>query len=404
MVLHARYADECAAASLEEGLPAADADLLGGLQAVVQKARRGHGHPAQAAPREGRQTLVDEGPEPLARTELRLKAQGRSLRRPAEGPEQRLGGAPAIVLVAAPVALGVALGDAVEGDQQMLRVDARLLHRPNRHVGLRRHEPGIVRGEQQPVVLFDLLDFSLPDREALADGFLDWTDEDNERRLNGFDGEDYEDFDPPYRPANGPVETFDEFRLIRPFDELFFDENGNPLPVWNTFRESVSLYNEGPVNINAAPPLVLRFLSEKGLIDPYGLDRYKSGTDGEPGTEDDRLIRGGDEGILLEGAAEYASTEVSLLRVKSIASRGQARFEVEVLVEWVGASPGLGTGTDRNRNAEENGERENPPSPRDIRRRSGRARSGSDVRTELPNASDLGYPFKVLRLLENRKF
>ena len=217
------------------------------------------------------------------------------------------------------------------------------------------------------LVLFDLLDFSLPDREALADGFLDWTDEDNERRLNGFDGEDYEDFDPPYRPANGPVETFDEFRLIRPFDELFFDENGNPLPVWNTFRESVSLYNEGPVNINAAPPLVLRFLSEKGLIDPYGLDRYKSGTDGEPGTEDDRLIRGGDEGILLEGAAEYASTEVSLLRVKSIASRGQARFEVEVLVEWVGASPGLGTGTNRNRNAEENGERENPTSKRQIR-------------------------------------
>ena len=254
------------------------------------------------------------------------------------------------------------------------------------------------------LILFELLDFSLPDREALADGFLDWTDEDNDRRLNGFDGDDYEDFEPPYLPANGPVETFDEFRLIRPFDELFFDEKGNPLPEWNRFRSSVSLYNEGPVNINAAPPLVIQFLTEKRLLDPYGLDRYKSGVDGEPGTEDDRLLTGEDQGILLEGAGEYASTEASLLRVKSIASRGQARFEVEVLVEWVGASPGLGAGGSRDEGGEETEEDNDPPAPRDIRRRSGGARSGAEVQTELPDAGDLGYPFKVLRLLENRKF
>ena len=46
------------------------------------------------------------------------------------------------------------------------------------------------------LVLFDVLGFDLPAAESLADGLLDWTDEDDLRRLNGFDGEDYDDWLP----------------------------------------------------------------------------------------------------------------------------------------------------------------------------------------------------------------
>lgn len=246
--------------------------------------------------------------------------------------------------------------------------------------------------------LFELLDFDLSDAESLADGFLDWTDEDNDRRLNGFDGDDYEDREPPYRPANAPVESFAEMRLIRPFDRLFFDEEtGRPLPLWNRFRNAVSLYNSGPVNINSAPALVMDWLYERGLVDPYAVERHLLGRDGEPGTEDDRLLRQDTEGILLEGASERASTELELLRVKVTASRGQARFVLEAMVEWIGANPGAGRTASSNQRNEDTANQPN-------NRNSNRNPSRSNTRTDLPSASDLGYPFRILRLLENRNF
>jgi general secretion pathway protein K len=71
------------------------------------------------------------------------------------------------------------------------------------------------------LMLFDVMGFDFQERQELADGLLDWTDEDDLRRLNGFDGEDYEDMEPPYRPSNGPITSWDEFQLIQPFNTLF---------------------------------------------------------------------------------------------------------------------------------------------------------------------------------------
>lgn len=250
------------------------------------------------------------------------------------------------------------------------------------------------------ITLFDLLGFEFQEQQSLADGLIDWMDEGDDRSLNGFDGEDYEDMDPPYRPANAPIETWDEFKLIVPFNTLFFDETGAPVPQWEQFRRAVSLYHTGPPNINQASSTVLALLQETGALDNMlSFMDYKNGMDGEPGTADDRLLRDNERGFL--NAESGVSTEIELLRVKVDAIRGDAAFTVEVLVQWSGSDAGAADARSaddaqaRNRTPEDS----NPNSARDQRRRArGSARTAPSV------AAELGYPFRFLRITENRKF
>jgi general secretion pathway protein K len=249
------------------------------------------------------------------------------------------------------------------------------------------------------LVLFDVMGFDLPEAEALADGLIDWTDEDDARRLNGFDGDDYEDMDPPYKPANSPIVSWDEFRLIQPFNTLFFDESGRPNSDWAAFRNAVSLYHKGKVNINQASGLILDFLGESGVLDPLSLADYQNGPDGIPGTEDDRLMRNLEESFFGEGA-EVAS-EIELLRVKVRASRGDARFDLEALVSWSGSDAGaadLSQNRDQEDQATPNEDASDDSSAAQRRRSRGSARTAPSVTAEL------GYPFRFVRIVENRKF
>lgn len=265
--------------------------------------------------------------------------------------------------------------------------------------------------------LFDVLGFDLPEAEALADGLLDWTDEDDARRLNGFDGDDYEDMDPPYKPANSAIVSWDEFRLIQPFNTLFFDESGRPNSLWPAFRNAVSLYHTGKPNINQASGLVLDLLGEKGIIDPVAVASYKNGVDGIPGTEDDRVMTSASENASWlgfasaigtsgqeEGAAGGAggvTTEIELLRVKVSAVRGDARFDVEALVSWSGSDAGAAdTSSGRDQPADPGPTGEDPANSAAAERN----RSRGSARTAPSVTAELGYPFRFLRLVENRKF
>lgn len=251
------------------------------------------------------------------------------------------------------------------------------------------------------LILFDVLGFDLPERERLADGLLDWIDENDIRNLNGFDGEDYEDMDPPYRPANGPIQSWDEFRLIHPFNSLFFDESGRPNARWRRFKEAVSLYHEGSPNINQAPYTVLEVLQERGILDVRSFLDFKNGADGEPNTEDDRLLRSTETMALGEEGTGGISTGIELLRVKVAAIRGDARFELEALVSWSGSDAGAAD----SRSLDEDTPRTERTVDRNDQSAAGRRRLGrGSTRTAPSAAAELGYPFRFLRIAENRKF
>lgn len=254
----------------------------------------------------------------------------------------------------------------------------------------------------QLIMLFDVLGFDLPDAEELADGLLDWTDEDDDRRLNGFDGDDYDDMDPPYKPSNSAITTWDEFKLIKAFRERFWDDNGLPTSEWSHFKSAVSLHHSGAVNLNQASGLVIDYLYEKQLIDPTRLDFYMNGSDGIKGTEDDRLWRKDStfEDLLLAETSEV-SDQIELLLVRVIAYRGEARFTLEALVSWSGSNPGV-AGTSRvGQSADEANQQIVNNNPQTAAQE--RERATGSARTAESAASELGYPFTFVRISENRK-
>lgn len=244
---------------------------------------------------------------------------------------------------------------------------------------------------------FTEMGFNLSDAEELADCLIDWIDEDDLSRLNGFDGEDYARLSPPYLPANGPIQSWDEIELIPTFKERFWDEDGRPLPELSTLTENFSLYNTGPVNINAATPFVSRVLDELGIIEEDNLSDYRAGSDGESGNDDDRLVRDtGSGGVFLSGeASELAGTESSLLEVAIEVSRGDAVFLLRSLVSWRGADTAAG---DSEPIEEESTEAAKTDEDTDRNRR-----ARGSAQTQAGSGAELGYPFQIHWLAENRK-
>lgn len=59
--------------------------------------------------------------------------------------------------------------------------------------------------------------------EELLDAWEDWRDSDNLKRLNGAEKSYYDSQKLPYEPRNAPLESVNELRLIRGFDEVFED-------------------------------------------------------------------------------------------------------------------------------------------------------------------------------------
>ncbi len=138
---------------------------------------------------------------------------------------------------------------------------------------------------------FEAMEISSSDINVLTDSLLDWIDSDNTPRLHGAEAETYLLRDPPYRPANAPIDHLHEIKLIQGFDRLFFDEHGVPNELFRTFSENVSTWSEGPINFNSAPLLVLEALAEDLEFEVQRVIDYLSGPDGEQGTADDRILR-----------------------------------------------------------------------------------------------------------------
>ncbi len=196
--------------------------------------------------------------------------------------------------------------------------------------------------ELLPLFLEEMeLDFR--DSERLAETLLDWQDGDDLPRLNGAEVDTYSLNEPPYRPANKPIQNWDELRKIEGFREVFFDEKGRPNQLHDQFTSSVSLHHSDKVNLNAANSLVLRFVGRIEGFDPDLLQDYLLGRDGIPDT--------GDDGILFqEGASYYNSpegespslgaTEATVLRLDLVSSRGDAELLLSALVSTDAAAGG----------------------------------------------------------------
>lgn len=101
------------------------------------------------------------------------------------------------------------------------------------------------------------------DVPELARDLMDWVDEDEERRQGGPEEAYYQEQDPPYLPANRPLLSVDEMRLVEGFDG----------PLVDALRPYVTVYpyipglEGGGINPNTAPAHVLALIFYNDGVD-----------------------------------------------------------------------------------------------------------------------------------------
>ena len=237
-------------------------------------------------------------------------------------------------------------------------------------------------------ILFEEIGIDFADAEILTDSLLDWIDGDELSRLNGAEVDFYENLDVPYKPANAPIQSWEEFGLIRHFDLLFFDESGLPNAVFRQFKEAISLHHDAELNLNSANPLVLEVVGRVEGYDTRALYQYLNGDDGERGTDDDRLIKSRSSPYFPTGAptrGRITGLQSSVLKVIVSVEWGGGNFLLTSIVSWRGSNPSAIPGSGRD-------QRDSGTIPK---------RGFTAPQEDLGAA--LGYPFEVIRITENFK-
>lgn len=242
---------------------------------------------------------------------------------------------------------------------------------------------------------FDVQGLGLSESQELTDCLIDWMDTDNNKLLNGFDGEDYEsEFDPPYRPSNASIATWEELRLIYKVKDFFFNEDGLPNEYYNEFINTFSLYSTNDVNLNTANPRVLTLFAKAFAFDDSAVTTYLAGPDGELGTDDDRMFTGKDNELDILTSALRANGisygfKAEMIKIEVSVTRGESNFLLTAIVSYKGADPGA-KDIDRDQ-LEEEAERADE----------GKSRGGTARDIDMGKA--LGYPFDFVMLVENVK-
>ena len=119
------------------------------------------------------------------------------------------------------------------------------------------------------------MELTFQEREVFIDCLLDYVDADDQKRLNGV--EDFED----YHPANRPLESVDELLKVA---------NSKPLTTKPGWRQQLTIYSQGPIDMTAVDKEILRvFGISDGNIERYLT--YRRGKDGLDGTIDDPDIK-----------------------------------------------------------------------------------------------------------------
>lgn len=98
--------------------------------------------------------------------------------------------------------------------------------------------------------------------DVIVDSILDWRDTDNLARLNGAEEDYYQSLPQPYHCKDGPFDTVEELLWVRGVTPALFYGGlrdlvtvyggGNPMQIFG--------FDPNRININAAPPAVLRML------------------------------------------------------------------------------------------------------------------------------------------------
>jgi general secretion pathway protein K len=107
----------------------------------------------------------------------------------------------------------------------------------------------------QPMLLRLFTSLKVP--TDLCDAVIDWTDNNDSPRPGGAETSYYKSLQNPYEAKNAALETLDELRLIKGFDEKTVEKVA---PFVTIYGDAAAGISSGKVNINTAPLEVLAAL------------------------------------------------------------------------------------------------------------------------------------------------
>ncbi len=121
--------------------------------------------------------------------------------------------------------------------------------------------------------------------EEIVAAVMDWRDANSAAEREGAEKDYYERLDIPYPAKDAPLEALEELLLVKDFTRALL----------NQWKDLLTIYGSGKVNINTASEEVLKVLGfDDELI--HKILTFRRGLDGEIGTSDDGLFK--DEGSI----------------------------------------------------------------------------------------------------------
>jgi len=160
---------------------------------------------------------------------------------------------------------------------------------------------------------------------GLADAVLDWRDEDSRRRPGGAEQIDYVSV--AYDCRNGPFQSLEELLLVRGMTLARFEE----------FKNDLTLFTDGPVNLLAASPRVLAALGFTETA-ARSIQAWRQGPDGREATPDDAQVSGLEQLVSsLQRRASLSAQDLKTLR--ALIDQGQLTLEPEAIALTIRAHP-----------------------------------------------------------------
>ena len=130
------------------------------------------------------------------------------------------------------------------------------------------------------------------DPGAVADCIVDWLDADDEERRDGAELEWYASLDEGVVPRNGAIPVMEELLLVRLVRDNAAIIYGDPEAGLPGLADFVTLYDEGGLNVNAAPAAVLESALDIDEREALRVMDVRDGRDDTPGTADDVALDG----------------------------------------------------------------------------------------------------------------
>ncbi len=178
----------------------------------------------------------------------------------------------------------------------------------------------------------ELRGLNIQEREILTDSLLDWVEPSDLRHLNAVKETD------DYHPAHRPLLTVEEITQV-----------GGSAPLVKTpgWRDQLTVFSQGPIDLANAPIEILRLIPNIGEPQIERFVQYRSGPDRIFGTIDDPQFKSLEEVYSFLGVSQNAQQVLgslvtvndATLRISSTGKSGKVVRQLDVVARKSGANP-----------------------------------------------------------------